>query len=328
VSRNSSLMPVPAAKPALNAMAVVLEQPERIALRELPLDLPGAGDIVVDMEWSGISTGTERLLWSGRMPAFPGMGYPLVPGYEGVGRVSAAGEASGLKVGDRVFVPGARCFGEVRGLFGSAAARVVVQGARVVPVSERLGERAILLALAATALHALEVGREPPQLIVGHGVLGRLLARLTLLRSSAPPVVWESQRARRSGATGYAVVDPAADPRSDYRSICDMSGDGSLLDGLIARLAPGGEIVLGGFYSAPLTFAFPAAFMREARISVAAQWQPRDLQTVHRLCESGELSLDGLLTHRASAADAIAAYRQAFTDPDCLKMYLDWSGRS
>ena len=46
---------------------------------------PAADDeIVVDVEFSGISTGTERLLWDGRMPPFPGMGYPLVPGYESV----------------------------------------------------------------------------------------------------------------------------------------------------------------------------------------------------------------------------------------------------
>ena len=42
---------------------------------------------------------------------------------------------------------------------------------------------------------------------------------------------------------------------------------------LIARLAPGGEIVLAGFYSAPLSFVFPPAFMREARIRVAAEWR-------------------------------------------------------
>ena len=51
----------------------------------------------------------------------------------------------------------------------------------------------------------------------------------------------------------------------------------SLLDPLIGRLAPGGEIVLAGFYSEPLSFAFPPAFMREARIRVAAEWQPPDL---------------------------------------------------
>ena len=69
----------------MKTMAVVLEQPERLVLSHLDLAEPGAGDVVVDIAWSGISTGTERLLWSGRMPPFPGMGYPLVPGYESAG---------------------------------------------------------------------------------------------------------------------------------------------------------------------------------------------------------------------------------------------------
>ena len=123
---------------------------------------------------------------------------------------------------------------------------------------------------------------------------------------------------------GYDVVDPASDSRRDYRVICDVSGDASLLDALIARLAPGGEIVLAGFYTAPLSFAFPPAFMREARIRVAAQWQPADLEAVRELVESGRLSLAGLITHRQGAVDAPAAYRTAFSDPSCLKMVLDW----
>jgi 3-hydroxyethyl bacteriochlorophyllide a dehydrogenase len=75
----------------LSSLAVVLEQPERIALTRLALDPPGAKDVVVETEWSGISAGTERLLFKGRMPPFPGMGYPLVPGYESVGKVIDAG---------------------------------------------------------------------------------------------------------------------------------------------------------------------------------------------------------------------------------------------
>ena len=100
----------------MNSLAVVMEEPEKLSLSRLELQAPGDEDIVVDVEWSGISTGTERLLWTGRMPTFPGMGYPLVPGYESVGRVTHAGRNAGLEIGERVFVPGARCYGEVRGL--------------------------------------------------------------------------------------------------------------------------------------------------------------------------------------------------------------------
>lgn len=309
----------------MNTLAVVLEEPERLVLSRLDLSPPGDDDVVVDIEWSGISTGTERLLWSGRMPPFPGMGYPLVPGYESVGRINAVGSRSAGHVGDRVFVPGARCFGDVRGLFGGAAARVVVPGARVVQIDDSLGERGVLLALAATAQHAIADGAgAPPDLIVGHGVLGRLLARLAVLAGGAPPVVWERNPDRAGGAVGYRVIDPASDLRHDYRAIYDVSGDPSLLDSLIARLAPGGEIVLAGFYSDALSFSFPPAFMREARIRCAAQWREADLVKVRDLAESGRLDLDGLITHRSEAVDAAAAYRTAFSDPSCLKMVLDW----
>ncbi len=308
----------------MEAMAVVLTGPECLALSRLPLDAAGPEDVVVDIEWSGISTGTERLLYTGTMPHFPGMGYPLVPGYESVGRISAAGAAAGRRVGDRVFVPGARCFGDVRGLFGGAASRVVVPAGRVTAFDERLGEEGVLLALAATARHALALpGVALPDLIIGHGVLGRLLARLAVL-SGARPVVWERNPARADGAEGYDVVDPAADDRRDYRSICDVSGDAGLLDTLIGRLAPGGEVVLAGFYSDRLSFAFPPAFMREARIRIAAQWAPADLAAVAALAGSGELSLSGLVTHRSAAGDAADAYRTAFHDAACLKMILDW----
>lgn len=307
----------------LHTDAVIFEAPERLALTRLALTEPGEADIVVDVAWSGISTGTERLLWTGNMPPFPGLGYPLVPGYESVGQVIAAGEQSGRAVGEQVFVPGAQCFGAVRGLFGGAARRLVLPGARVVPLDAGLGERGVLLALAATAYHAL-AGAELPELIIGHGVLGRLLARITLALGAPAPLVWENNPIRTAGAEGYPVGLAESDERRDYRAIYDVSGAGSLLNELIGRLAPGGEIVLAGFYSQPLSFDFPPAFMREARFRVAAEWKPEDLAAVKELVESGALSLDGLISHRVPAAQAAAAYKTAFNDPACVKMILDW----
>jgi 3-hydroxyethyl bacteriochlorophyllide a dehydrogenase len=309
----------------MDTLAVVLEAPERLALSRLDLAPVGERDVVVDVAWSGISTGTERLLWSGRMPPFPGMGYPLVPGYETVGRVVAAGAQASRRVGEQVFVPGARCFGAVRGLFGGAAARLVVPDTRAHPIAESVGEQGVLLALAATARHALAAPHATlPELIVGHGALGRLLARLVLALGGPAPVVWETNSSRAEGAPGYRVMRPDDDPRRDYRAIYDASGDAAMLDMLIDRLAPGGEVVLTGFYSERLAFSYPPAFMREARLRVAAEWAPDDLAETRALIEGGRLSLEGLITHRSPARDAGAAYRTAFNDPACLKMVLDW----
>jgi len=312
------------------SFAVVFQQPKQLEVSEITLPEPASDEVVVDIDWSGISTGTELLLWNGNMPMFPGMGYPLVPGYESVGRVARPSESGSLREGDMVFVPGASCYGEIRGLFGGTASRLIVPESRALKIQPQLAEKGTLLALAATAYHALKPTPDAalPELIIGHGVLGRLLARLVIALDGQPPVVWETQERRRDGANGYSIIDPEEDSRTDYHTILDASGDSGLLDTLISRLAKGGEIILAGFYAQPLQFAFPPAFMREARMRIAAEWQPQDFDAVRSLCESGRLSLDGLITHELPAKQAANAYHQAFEDSDCLKMILNWKGMS
>ncbi len=305
----------------METLAVVVEAPGQLALRRLGLLPMQASDLLVETEWSAVSTGTEKLLWQGRMPSFPGMGYPLVPGYETVGRVVDAGADARAMLGLRVFVPGANCYSDARGLFGGAAQRLVVPAARVVPVGE-LGPDAVLLALAATAQHAI-AGGALPDLIVGHGVLGRLVARLTVAAGGSP-TVWEIDSARAAGAVGYSVVHPGADARAHYATILDVSGDSSLMDTLVGRLAKGGEIVLAGFYNERLDFGFAPAFRKEARFRIAAEFRGEDLAIVGAMAADGTLGLDELVTHVRPAEDAEDAYPQAFADSQCLKMVLDW----
>jgi 3-hydroxyethyl bacteriochlorophyllide a dehydrogenase len=309
----------------MEAVAVVLDAPERLGLKRLGLNAPGAGDVVVETLYSGVSTGTERLLWAGKMPAFPGMGYPLVPGYEAVGRVAAAWPNAEVSEGALVFVPGASCYDGARGLFGASASRIVTSSWRVIPLSEDLGEAGVLFALAATAAHAI-AGGPAPDLIIGHGVLGRLIARVMLAQGHPAPTVWEINPARQDGGLGYPVLGPDADPRRDYHAIMDASGALGVLDMAIARLAPGGEVCLAGFYDQPLSFQFAPAFMREAKIRIAAEFKPADLAEIRRLTAGGALSLGGLITHRSPADNAASAYRTAFEDASCLKMVLDWRG--
>lgn len=306
--------------------AVLMRGPLSLSVEPVGLTDPKVDEVVVEISHSGISTGTEKLFWTGRMPSFPGMGYPLVPGYESTGEVVEAGALAGIRPGTRVFVPGADCYrDEVRGLFGGAARRVVTQAKRVVPVDRALGAEGALLALAATARHAIAgLDRALPQLIVGHGVMGRLLARLAIAAGGAPPTVWDLSPERRAGEYPYRVLHPDDDPIRAYDTIYDVTGDSSGLDILIGRLAKGGEIVLAGFYAQPLSFAFPPAFMKEARLRIAAEWTDQDMLATRMLIDEGHLSLSDLITHRMPADRAEAAYNTAFDDPSCLKMMLDW----
>lgn len=326
----------------MRTRAVTFNAPHELAVTELTLTAPADGDVMVDVALSGVSAGTERLLWSGEMPFFPGLAYPLVPGYEAVGEVTSPGALKGRIV----FVPGANCYEGARGLFGATAERLVVAAERVVTLPEKLCGTAagtdeapvegVLLALTATAQHAIaplltdnnEAGlsADTAVLIIGHGALGQLLARLLIAHGRPNVVVSETAQTRREGEAAYAVHAPeaAAIAERTFATIIDVSGDANIIDWAVARLAPRGEIVLAGFYAERLGFAFPLAFMREARVRIAAQWQPADMAAVLARLDDDTLSLSGIVSHRAPIRAADAAYTTAFTDPACLKMVLDW----
>ena len=314
----------------MKAQAIVFEAPKSIAVRTLELAPMGPRDVEVAVSFSGISTGTERLLWDGTMPPFPGLSYPLVPGYETVGTVAQMGaEVTGLSLGDLVFLPGSYSFQGVQNIFGGSGSRLVVPHERAVKLDAALGVKGVLLALAATAHHVFTVGREGlpwayPDLIIGHGIMGRLLARMVVAAGKPAPVVWETQAVRQNGALGYGVIHPDEDARKDYRCICDVSGDSGILNRVIPKMAPGGEVVLAGFYKQDLSFSYAMAFMREASIRVAAQWKKHDLDAVVAMFHNGSLPLEGLITHFETPQRAQQAYEVAFGDPQCLKMVIDW----
>src|SRR5258707_15692227 len=86
------------------ARALFHTAPRRVEIRELPTPRPAAGEVLVRTLCSGISSGTERLVYRGEIPAelalddtidalggtFP---YPFAYGNACVGRVAASGQA-------------------------------------------------------------------------------------------------------------------------------------------------------------------------------------------------------------------------------------------
>ena len=309
----------------METLAIVIDNPGQLDLRKVALREPGQNEVIVETHYSGVSTGTERLFWNGEMPFFPGMGYPLVPGYETVGVVVDNRASNKLKIGDHVFVPGANCYENEKGLFGASSSLLIASDEKLIKIDSELKAKGTLFALAATARHALAgLGNRLPSLIVGHGVLGRLLARLTIAAGGEPPTVWESNPLRVGHQTDYNVIDPLKDSSADHAAIYEASGDISVLDKIIPKLKKNGEIVLAGFYSSPISFAFPPAFMREARFRISAEFNTEDINITRSLLETGALSLEGLISHEKKINSSEAAYKQSFEDPECLKMVIDW----
>jgi 3-hydroxyethyl bacteriochlorophyllide a dehydrogenase len=224
------------------------------------------------------------------------MGYPLVPGYESVGRVRQAGPQAGHQVGERVFVPGRALLRPGARACSAAPLRAWWCRATNAPTGrpEEPGRpKAVLLALAATAYHAVSGGgkrrpscarpdRRPRR-------AGPPAGAPDVVAGLPPPTVWEPT----PRADGAPPATRCAAPRRPTRAATTTPSTTSAATCASStpdhrRLAPGGEIVLAGFYAEPLSFNVRAGLhARSADPRAAAEWQRADLLAVKELAESG-----------------------------------------
>lgn len=88
---------------------VVNTAPGVVELSEVTVGKPRPGEVTVRARYSGVSTGTDRWTVQGRFD-WGSSRYPLVPGYQKVGHIVAAGEGAEDWVGRAVFAASARDF--------------------------------------------------------------------------------------------------------------------------------------------------------------------------------------------------------------------------
>jgi threonine dehydrogenase-like Zn-dependent dehydrogenase len=183
-------------------------------IRPVAVRPPGAGEVLVRTRWSGVSRGTEALVWQGRVPRsqwaamrapfqegdFSG---PVKYGYLNVGEVEAG---PGPLVGRTVFC-----------LFPHQTA-YVVPAAAVVPVPPRVPpERAVLAGAVETAVNAL--WDAPPLLgdritVIGAGMIGCSVARLAACIPGTEVTLVDTEPGRSTVAArlGVAFTGPDEAP--------------------------------------------------------------------------------------------------------------------
>ena len=197
------------------ARALWYVAPGTAELRAVTHPLPGPGEVQVRTLYSGLSRGTERLVFEGRVPKsewermrapaqtgnFP---FPVKYGYAAVGEVEA-GPKPLLK--RRVFA-----------LYPHQD-RFVVPADDVVVIPEGVpARRAVLTANLETALNILWDGNAAPGdriVIIGSGIVGLLVAALAARLPGAEVSAVDIDSARRPVAErlGVAFAEPKSAPR-------------------------------------------------------------------------------------------------------------------
>jgi 3-hydroxyethyl bacteriochlorophyllide a dehydrogenase len=314
----------------MDAHAVVITAAHQFGLAPVQLTPAQPQDITIATRYTSISAGTERMLLDGRMP-HPMLQFPVIPGYETVGEVVAVGaEAPPELLGQMVYVGGARCFAGVNPAWGGQASHLHVDYQRAVPLTAMEPRDGVLLALAATALHGVDLAGDlagKKVLVIGQGPVGQLAARHAKLRGATVYVSdISAERLAKSHADKQIIADStglAAHGVSDCDVIIEASGKMAALIGAIGCLALNGRIVLLGYYD-ELHLPYMPLFLKQAQLITAKEWAPGDLQRCRDLIASKKLDVSPLITHQAAITDVVQAYATAFDDVSCIKLVLTW----
>src|SRR5277367_1199274 len=227
------------------ARALFHTAPRCVEIRELPVPRPAAGEVLVRTVCSGISSGTERLVYRGEVPADFALddtidaltgtfSYPFAYGYACVGEVAESGQA--------VFA-----FHPHQDIFAARASELIALPG-IDPAS------ATLLPLVETALQVTldaGTGYRDRVIVLGAGVLGLL---------TAEPQEWRRAVASSLGVTTAA---PAELVNEEVPLVIDASGNPDAPAMALDMLAHEGTLLVASWFGTkPVVLPLGGAFHR------------------------------------------------------------------
>lgn len=316
--------------------AIVIEQPNEVALRDVEAPSPGPGEVRVRSVCAGVCR-TDLDIVAGTLDA-RWVSFPVVPGHEWSGVIESLGAGvTGLEPGQRVVCEGSipclacrRCragdthlcetYDAVGFTRGGGYGEYVVVPARVVhPIPDHVSfDAAVLIEPAAVVLKALERARIQPGEtvgVIGIGALGAIALRLARLHGPAAVVAYgvrdeELELARRLGADDVVNVG-REEVGSGLDVVVETAGAASAVE-LATRLArEGGRVVLLGIagHGHELTLPADRLALRDLSVFGSVGYTTAAWARTVALVSEGLVDLEPIVTHRfplEQFADAFA----------------------
>ena len=271
----------------------IFAAPRCVEIREVPTPRPAAGEVLVRTVCSGISGGTERLVYRGGAPAEMALddtidalggafSYPFAYGYACVGEVAESGQA--------VFA-----FHPHQDVFAAPAGDLI-------PLPPVDPASATLLPLVETALQVtLDAGNGYRDRVIVLGLRRRareLLTGLLLQRSGWRPLIAEPLAWRRAAASSLGVTTAAPEELAKEKVplVIDASGNPDAPAMALNVLAHEGTLLIASWFGTkPVVLPLGAAFHRRRLIIPQPLRFPR--------CRSPAVrDLDPVPAHRREAS--------------------------
>lgn len=320
----------------------------------LPIDMPkvGAKDVLVKLERSSISAGTERANLLGdvySMRTGKPLGFPRQCGYSSSGIVQEIGsEVTSVKVGDRVACA-----------WSDHSAYCALPEHRVYPLDDSVGFGAGALIhiatfpLAAIRKTALELGESA--IVMGLGVLGLMSVGLLHAAGAAPiiavdPVKEKRERALTLGAD-YALDPFAPDFAQRAKELTgggvnvaiEVTGKGQGLDQVLDCMKPFGRVALLGctrhsdftidyyrkVHGPGISLIGAHTNARPKHESSHGLWTDGDdARAIHRLITLGRFDLEGLIEEVHVPEEAPQVFTRLANESHFPVVQFDWRNRT
>lgn len=197
----------------MKTTAVVFRQASKPTLEEIEIPEPGPSDVLLKVDYSGVSPGTEVSIITGRR-THNGT-FPLVSGYMASGTVMRAGaDVKHIKPGDRVAGFGTRINGDVKPVWGGHAAHHVCDASSLTLIPAGCDQISasmwILPCVGLNSVSMANITEKDTVVISGQGLIGQFFAQWAVARGARVIAIEPDQR--RAALTrqyvGCEVINP------------------------------------------------------------------------------------------------------------------------
>ena len=334
----------------MESHAVVFPAPNQVVFQKITCPDPGPEDVVIDVHHSWISNGTEGSFLRGERlegdvawkPGHP-MPFPMVAGYQKVGRVKWVGAAvKNLGPGDWVFSAMSRVCGMFENRYAGHVSPAVSAGDALMPLPPGVDP------LAFAGLVLTQVGyncgtRSPVKpgqvaVIMGDGLVGQWAGQTFAQQGLKVAMVGRHPdrlaKFAPHGATflsgadnGFAAVRAWAP--GPVQVLVESVGSAKVMRDYLPLLARDAHIAVAGFYppAGDVNLQEALQSFRNSEISfdlVSGATRER-LEETMRWVAAGKLDTLGLITHRFPVERAAEAWSLIETKREpVLGVVLDW----
>lgn len=319
---------------ALTSRAILMTEVGQVTLDSVEIPAPESGELLIDVEYTCISPGTELRCLAGKEPNTE---WPFIPGYAVVGRVLEQGADTTTPPGTRLICPGTRRAN--RNLkWGGHTSHSVVMESQTVQIPEGVESLdAAAVKLAAIAYRGVRMSRPQPHesiAVIGLGAVGQFAARLhALTGANVIAADLNGSRVQVAQEAGLHAFQPTADTmvgEFHSRFAGEFSGADIVVDAtgvpqvLIQAFeiakgkawsdgSPGSRLIVQGSYPDLLTVPYFPPFLREMTIGFPRDHQQSDLIAMLDLMQRGLLKSIGVISAVYDPQDAAQAYEQVRT---------------